>query len=269
MNFPRHTLRDTVEFDGVGLHSGEPVQVKIHPGESGIWFRYGGVRLEAKPENVSDTRRCTQLGPLAVIEHLMSAFAALEVTDAEVEVSGAPQLPSLDGASFAYCQALRDNLTGIGEASVKGPFARIYEVLDDTKIAIATGEGVWRYDFDTGDRWPGLQSFEIDLRSDSYFDEVAPARTFAFSEELPHIEKLGIGQGLDATTALILSTDGYENEARFPDEPARHKLLDLIGDLYLAGIPIRLLSVVAEKSGHKANVEAAYKLAAATQFGSN
>lgn len=267
MTFTRHTLRGTVQFDGAGLHSGEPVTVKVHPGETGIWFRYGGEKLQATAANISDTQRCTQLGPIAVIEHLMSAFAALEVTDAEVEVTGAPQLPGMDGAAYAYCQAMRHNLTKIGEASVKGPFARIYEVLDDTKIAIATGEGLWRYDFDTGERWPGLQSFEIDLRSDSCIDEVAPARTFAFAEELPHLEKLGLGQGLDLTTALILGTDGYENEAQFPDEPARHKLLDLIGDLYLAGIPIRLLSVVAEKSGHKANVEAAHKLASATELG--
>lgn len=268
MTFMRQTVKETVSFEGMGLHSGEPVQVHVHPFESGIWFRCRTERIEARPENVTDTRRCTQLGSISVVEHLMSAFAGLEITDAEVELS-APQLPGLDGSSLAYCQALQANLVAIAESNIKGPFSRIYEVLDDTKIAIATGVGLWRYDFDTGEQWPGLQSFEIDLRSSSYIEEIAPARTFAFAKELPYLEQLGLGQGLDYTTALVLAEDGYENEANFPDEPARHKLLDLIGDLYLSRIPIRMLSVVAEKSGHKANVAAAQKLAAAVQTGSH
>ena len=73
----------------------------------------------------------------------------------------------------------------------------------------------------------------------------------------------GLGKGLDEKSALILGIEGYKNEARFPDEPARHKLLDLIGDLYLSGVPIRHINVVAERSGHRTNVKAAAMLAQA------
>ena len=79
------------------------------------------------------------------------------------------------------------------------------------------------------------------------------------------IEKMGLGRGLDESSALIVGDHNYQNQARFADEPARHKLLDLIGDLYLAGLPIAMLSVVAERSGHAANVKTALMLKKATQ----
>jgi UDP-3-O-acyl-N-acetylglucosamine deacetylase len=80
------------------------------------------------------------------------------------------------------------------------------------------------------------------------------------AEEVPAVLAAGLAKGLDIEKALILGIEGYKNDARFPDEPARHKLLDLAGDLYLAGVPLRFLNVAAERSGHRTNVEAAAKL---------
>jgi UDP-3-O-acyl-N-acetylglucosamine deacetylase len=80
------------------------------------------------------------------------------------------------------------------------------------------------------------------------------------------IQQLGLGKGLDETSALVLAENGYLNEAKFPDEPARHKLLDLIGDLYLSGVPVEFLSVIGDRSGHSSNVLAAKKLRDACVF---
>jgi UDP-3-O-acyl-N-acetylglucosamine deacetylase len=264
MIFHRRTLRNSTTLEGLGLHTGIPVRVAIHPGENGIAFRLGTHRVAAHPANVTDTTRSTRLGEIGTVEHLMSALAGLEITDAEIEVD-APEMPGLDGSSIAYVKAILEAGTAeIGEREVPPLFTRVFLQEDDgTKVAIAKGGGHWRYIFTTGERWPGEQAYEREDAVAGYAEEIAPARTFAFAEEIPFIIQMGLGKGLDETSALILGIEGYKNDSRFADEPARHKLLDLMGDLYLAGVPVRALSVVAERSGHRANVHAASLLAEA------
>lgn len=260
MRFERKTVTDTLRWSGLALHAGTPVEVAVHPGAQGIWFRCGTERVQAIPENVTDTARSTRIGGIATIEHLMSALAAVGITDAEVELSG-PEMPALDGASAQYFDLLAQaplSVTGVVER--EGLFARIFEQGERHSIAIARGTGWFRYTFESGARWPGTQDFEIHLEPQTYGQEIAPARTFAFEEEVEMLRANGMGKGLDESNALVLGQQGYVNHAKFPDEPARHKILDLIGDLYLAGIPPYLLSVVAERSGHTSNVAAAHKL---------
>lgn len=266
MIFPLRTLATVAEFAGRGLHSGTPVTVRIHPHESGIIFRQGETRVNAHPDNVSDTRRCTCVGGVATVEHLMSAFGGLGITGAEVEVDG-PELPALDGSALGWVEGLQAvGLVDYGQATLEGPFARVYEKADPVSVAVSTGEGWWRYTYDTGDRWPGIQDFELQLTPERYVTDIAPARTFGLEEEIPMLQAAGLAQGLDLDSALVLTASGYQNPPRFADEPARHKLLDLIGDLSLAGVPVALLNVVAERAGHTANVRAAAKLAAAVRI---
>lgn len=264
MTYLRRTVASDVRFEGRGLHSGEPVTVVVHPGSKGIRFVAQGQTVDAKPENVVDTSRCTRLKNVATIEHLMSALAGLEVTDADVEVSGA-EMPALDGAAAVYVeQLLAAGFETIGEADKPKPFSRVF-VHDSTgKVAVSAGAGHWRYDFETGDRWPGSMHFETLDVTQSYAHEIAPARTFGFEEEVPMIQAAGLAKGLDESNVFLLGQHGFLGSVRFADEPPRHKLLDLIGDLYLSGVPIRLLNAVGEKSGHKLHVEAAHLLALAT-----
>lgn len=260
MTYRRKTVSQSVRFEGLGLHSGIPVVVTVQASDDGIRFRYGSDTIRATPENVSDTTRCTRLGPVSTIEHLMSAFAGLEITDAEVELS-APELPGMDGSAQLYVEGLlAAGLIEIGEDKVPDLYRRVFFKEGGTEIAVAKGSGHWRYSYETGARWPGTQVFETRDVAAEFREEIARARTFALTEELPMIKKMGLGQGLDETSALILGTDGYQNESRFADEPARHKLLDLIGDLYLSGIPIRFLNVSSDRSGHTSNVKAAAML---------
>lgn len=259
--FERKTLAQQIVLDGKGLHSGNAVTVTIHPSENGIWFRCGSDRVQATPDNVKDTSRCTTLGPISTVEHLMSALAGCEITDAEIELTS-PELPALDGASGVYAsEILKVGTKVIGKAACTGPYARVFVHEDDSKIAIAAGSGHWKFDFINEKRWPFHQTFETETVCAAYATGIAPARTFDVEENIPLIQAAGLAKGLDLSTALILGMEGYVNEAQFPDEPARHKLLDLIGDLYLSGVPIRFLNVAAERAGHWLNVKAAKLLA--------
>ncbi|MFY9233200.1 MAG: UDP-3-O-acyl-N-acetylglucosamine deacetylase [Fimbriimonadaceae bacterium] len=257
MIYTRRTLAIEARFEGLGLHCGEPVRVRVLPGEAGLRFISGGNRFEATPDNVTETARCTRLGDISTIEHLMSALAGLEVTDADIEVVGG-ELPALDGSSRVFCQGLVGaGFASLGEAEISGPFTRIFVQEPDWSLAVSAGEGHWRYSFDAGDRWPGVQTFESPDVSRDYQESVAPARTFGFETEVEAIRAAGLAKGLDLESALLIGSNGYANAPRFPDEPARHKLLDAIGDLYLAGIPIRFLNVAAYRAGHTANIRAA------------
>lgn len=264
MTFTRNTLREKVQLSGLGLHTGVPVNLILHPGDQGIGFRYGATRTLAHPSNVTDTTRSTKLGEIGTVEHVMSALAGLEITDVEIEVD-APEMPGMDGSAGPFVDAiLAVGTTSIGEKEVPHLYTRIFmQEEGGLKAAVAKGGGHWRYVFEVDNRWPGPQAYEsLDAVGD-YASQIARARTFALSEEVPAIIQLGLGKGLDESSALILGIEGYKNEPRFEDEPARHKLLDLMGDLYLTGIPIRALDVVAERTGHRANVKVAAMLAQA------
>lgn len=258
----KKTLAGEARFEGLALHGGEPVVVTVRPGESGIRFWTPNGMVEAKPENVTETRRCTKLGGLSTIEHLMSAFAGLEITDADVEVDGF-EMPAMDGAASEYAVGLlRAGLVDRGDVEQRTPFKRSYVVEGEAKVAVSFGHGHWRYEFVSADKWPYSQVFELDNLPAGYVEQIAPARTWGFESELPMLKAAGLAKGLDLEKALVLGAEGYVNQPLFPDEPARHKLLDLMGDLYLAGIPVRYLNVVAERSGHELNVRAAAHLLA-------
>lgn len=256
MTFARRTIAADCMFEGLGLHSGAPVRAVVRPGERGIRFRLGSRIIEAVPENVTDTARCTSLGGVATIEHLMSALAGLEVTDAEVEIEG-PELPGLDGSSQVYVQEmLRVGLESLGESEIPTLYERLFIQEPRWKIALGSGTGHWRYVFETGP-WPGTQAYESPQVHRDYPAELAPARTFVLESELEQVRSMGLGRGLDESSALVIGSHGYLNQERFHDEPARHKLSDAIGDIYLAGAPIRFLNFCGERSGHTGNVRMA------------
>lgn len=266
IEFERKTVAKDVLFNGKGLHSGNPVDVAVKPGDDGIWFRCGKDRIKACPNNVSDTSRCTILGPISTIEHMMAALAGCEITDAEVELSS-PEMPALDGASGEYTKTiLATGSTVIGIAACSGPYARVFVQENESKVAIAAGSGHWKFDFISENRWPFHQTFETESVHSDFNGDIASARTFDFEENVPLIQAAGLARGLNLDTALILGKDGYVNAPQFQNEPARHKMLDMIGDLYLSGVPIRLLSVAAVRSGHWLNVKAAKVLSEAAKI---
>ena len=261
-SFSRRTLAERVTFEGRGLHSGEPVTVVVSPGHSGITFN----SVHAVPGNVVDTSRCTRLKDVSTIEHLMSAFAGLGVTDADVTVS-ASEMPAMDGSSRTFFSVMSGvGLTDIGEGAVAISFDKIEHSENGASVCIKPGSGLFRYEFECGEKWPHSQHFDLSFDTVTYEREIAPARTFAFEDEMEMVRAAGLGQGLDETTAFVIGESGYVNQVLFEDEPVRHKILDLIGDLYLAGVPLQFLDVTAMRSGHKANVAVAQKLRESVTF---
>lgn len=259
-------MRNTVEFSGLGLQRGNAVVVKVHPGNDGIAFRSDSERFQAIPSLVTDTEYCTRLGTISTIEHMMSALAGLEITDAEIEVMG-DEMPALDGASLNYVCGLEEaGFEVIGKRAISGPFNRIWVHDESGKIAISTGDGHWRYVFHSPSRFPYDQTFETTAIHRDYRDQVAGARTFGWQDDLDKVREAGLAKGLDLSNALLLGEHAPVNEPKWHDEPVRHKLLDACGDLYLAGVPLRILNFTGEQSGHRLNVEAANKLARAIKF---
>src|SRR5688572_22047612 len=143
VSFQRQTLSSSATFDGFGLHSGTPVTVRIEPSDKGIWFQCGSERVQARPEFVTDTSRCTRLGTISTVGHVMSALGGFGVTDADVVLT-APELPALDGASLAFSEGISNSgLEPLGEMRF-GLFERVFFVEDPIRIAVAKGEGHWR-----------------------------------------------------------------------------------------------------------------------------
>lgn len=263
MTFPRFTLARPARLEGFGLHTGLPCTAVLHPGDRGIAFRCGSERIQASPAHVAATSLCTQLGPIGTVEHLMAACAGMGVTDLEVELD-IPELPAMDGSALDFARALEEaGLQAAGTRTVTGLFSRIFQHDGEEKLAVSAGDGHWKYRFQSTDRYPFDQVYEVrDLRAD-FLREIAPARTFGWESDLEKIAELGLAKGLTRESAALLGQDGPLDPLRFPDEPARHKLLDAMGDLYLAGVPVFGLNFAGERSGHRLNVEAARRLAMA------
>lgn len=260
--YPRFTVGSTAELEGVGLHSATPTRVLIHPGESGFRFLHNSQVIDALPSNVKSTNRCTQLGSVSTVEHVLSALAGLGYTDADIEVIG-DELPAANGCSAPYVEALRAvGQAACGTLEVEGPFARVYFVEEGKpfKYAVGLGEGFWRCDFELGNSFVGTQEFELVWTPEHYARQVAPARTFVLEHEIEAAKALGLGKGLDEDSCFGIGASAYLGKTRFPDEPVRHKLLDMIGDLALTGIPIAHLDVIGHWTGHESNVALAAKI---------
>lgn len=261
LSYIRKTLAASVSFEGRGLHSGEPSKVTVHPYDSGLAFRFGAETYPALAENVTDTRRSTSIGPCRTIEHVLSALVGLEFTDALIELEGCGELPALDGSACEYVAGINSvGSTNLEAAEAHRLFTRAYVIHDHAKVAVGAGTGHWRYLLEgESDRWPQHQEAEIQTIGD-YEDSVAKARTWVFEDQIEMARAAGLGLGLDESSCLILGSHGPVNAARQDNEAAAHKLLDLMGDLALIGIPLRFLNVTAERSGHALHVQAALKV---------
>jgi UDP-3-O-[3-hydroxymyristoyl] N-acetylglucosamine deacetylase len=247
----RRTLADPVRLSGRGLHSGRPVQVSIHPGDNGIAFRCNETRVPATADAVTGTDRHTTLGDIATVEHIMSALSGMEITDAEIELSY-PELPAVDGSAADFVAVL-GKTQELEPKEIYLPDREIFVSDRDAWIRVRRGTGIWQY---TYQYFGFTQTFTCKL-PDDYEKEVSRARTIAPAHEVSVLQARGLGKGLDLRSVVLIGPEGYGNEPRYPDEPARHKLLDLIGDLYLSGIPARCLDVTAHLSGHTTGVRMA------------
>jgi UDP-3-O-[3-hydroxymyristoyl] N-acetylglucosamine deacetylase len=254
------TIKSEIEFCGVGLHSGAPVSMRLVPAPagSGIVFRrtdLDNFEIVATGRNVAKVSYATSLMRGSVListtEHLLSALIGYGVDNVIVEINNL-EVPILDGSALPYIRAFEQ--TGLKQQRRKREYMRVVkpvEVRESGKfIGIYPGKG---YAIDYTIDFPepiGYETMRVDLAEGDYARLIAPARTFGFKEDEAMLRNMGLIRGVSDDSAIILSRKGVENgPLRFPDEFVRHKVLDLIGDLALAGRRIEG-HVVAERAGH-------------------
>src|ERR1700723_2345535 len=254
------TIRTEIEFSGIGLHSGAPVFMRLVPAPagSGIVFRrtdLDNFEIAAVGRNVAKVSYATSLMRQSVListtEHLLSALIGYGVDNVIVEVDNL-EVPILDGSALPYVRAFHS--VGLKPQRRKREYLKILkevEVRDGSKfIGVYPGTG-YRIQYTIDFPQPiGYETFKGDLATGDYVKLIAPARTFGFKEDEAMLRDMGLIRGVSDESAIILSRQGVENgPLRFDDEFVRNKVLDLIGDLALAGRRIQG-RVVAERAGH-------------------
>lgn len=276
----RATLKHPAILEGLGLFSAKPARASIHPAPANSGIRVSrtdvpGVRdVPARVDHISNQARHASMPPglpgrnsslaaapdaefgIATIEHLMSALGALNVWDAHIELDG-PEIPILDGSSDAFVRAIRTAGLELAAESPRRQLNAFIEVTDKSGAAIRAtprrdGRCTFAYHLDYGPTSPiPRQSATFDPDRDDYAHGIAPARTFCLESEANAMHALGLFQHLTPRDMLVIGPTGkpIDNAFRFDNEPARHKLLDLIGDVALLGFPLAA-DITATRSGH-------------------
>ena len=287
---PRRTLAGGARVWGVGLFSARPAAVAIRPGAAGIVFRRtdlpGAPEVPARADYVlgrdlsgparglkgpapgpAPGRNTTLVrgdAGVATTEHVLSALAGLGVTDAVIDVSG-PEVPILDGSALPFVEAVvRTGVVHLPEPAE--PLVLTREVVVEAgggRIVAGPARGGrprFTYELDYGPGAPIPPQSASWSPGEDYAALVAPARTFCLEVEARAMREAGLFAHLSPRDMLVIGPAGpIDNTLRFPDEPARHKLLDLIGDLALVGRPL-LAEVTATRSGHALNAALAAAL---------
>ncbi|MGC1379706.1 MAG: UDP-3-O-acyl-N-acetylglucosamine deacetylase [Candidatus Baltobacteraceae bacterium] len=262
------TLRGSLHFEGVGLHTGAHATVDVQPAQPdrGLNFVLGKTRFPAIAENVVDTSRATVLGrdgaSVSTTEHLLSALFATGVTNAEIHVDG-PEIPAIDGSAAEFVAAIL--ATGVEPQARARTVLQVDEPLilrsgDRMIAALPAAAFTIRFVADFPDPI-GTQYYYGEIDADAYRDEIAGARTFGYLHEIEALRARGLALGGSLTNALVFGPDGPMQPLRWPDEAVRHKVLDLIGDLALLGAWPQC-EIVAIKSGHELHVAATRALRA-------
>jgi len=255
------TIRSSVECNGLGLHSGAPVRLRLLPASpgSGILFRRTDLddfQVEATGRNVARVSYATSLMKKGVListtEHLLSALIGCGIDNAVVELDNL-ELPILDGSAKPFVELIRN--AGTRKQRRPRTYLRILKGLElregDKFIAVYPADTYSvQYTINFPHPLIGKETFRVDLSDGNYLREIAPARTFGSREEEQVMRNMGLIRGASSENCIVLTKDGIENPPlRYADEFVRHKILDLIGDLALLGKRI-LGNVVADRAGH-------------------
>lgn len=239
------TLEKSVFLEGVGLHSGELARVDVRPGKAGVRLLKNGVEVLLSPHAVSHTRRCTVVGEgnsaVSTIEHLFSALHGLGITQVDIHVNGS-ELPILDGSSAPWVAAF-------DKAGLKAvPPTEPLRVQTKTRVELGsswvTAESSDVLDITVEVDFPDTplspQLVREVITPEIYRTRIAPARTFVLQRDIDGLRAAGLIKGGSLECAVVLNDAGQPTNTPllFSDELARHKLLDVLGDLFTAGRPV-------------------------------
>ena len=271
------TIEKAFELSGVGLHSGVTTTVRVMPAEPDTGRYFVRVDLPDKPiipakvEAVSQTTLSTELArgeaKVRTVEHLLAALAASGIDNARIEIDGA-EVPFLDGSAKLWIDAIAsaDPPPCPSAPPPLRPPAPIWIRHEDAFVAaLPASETRFTYGIDFPYEAIGNQWHSWSMAEGNFAEAIAPARTFGFAEQIEQLQKAGLIKGGSLDNALICSQDGWLNPPlRFTNEPARHKLLDLVGDISLLG-KLPQAHFVAYKASHKLHIQLAQQLARLTQ----
>lgn len=260
----RRTISRELFIEGTGLHKGSAITLALRPNSDGIVFVKDGRRIPATPDNIINTRLNTTLGDetvaISTIEHLMSAFSGLSITDCDVFVTG-DEMPAMDGSALPFVRLLK-------EAGTKGLGMQSRAIILASPVRFEEGEA-WieafpgtyslSYEIDFKDPAIGLQRFVY--TGEDYENQVAPARTFGRMQDVEMMRAAGLALGGGLHNAVVVDHDRIVNPEglRFKDEFVRHKVLDLLGDLWTLGAPLQA-AIRASRANHTLHVRLAKAL---------
>lgn len=265
--YTQQTIKKTVSCSGVGVHSGNQIHVNFTPAglNTGIVFKRIDIEdhpvMKVVPQNIADVTYATTLGwdgvTIQTVEHVLSAVGALGISNLIIEVNG-NEAPVLDGSAACFVNMLLD--AGIEQQRGSVSAIRITKPLEvrgrDSIMSVSPYNGLKiTYTIDFPNPFVGVQTrtFEFDPRA--YEREIAHARTFCLYEELEYLWGMGLSKGGSLENAVVFAQDRILNDhLRYDDEPVRHKILDLIGDLIFLGHPL-LGHVKVYKGGHKLHAQ--------------
>ncbi|MDO8662221.1 MAG: UDP-3-O-acyl-N-acetylglucosamine deacetylase [Candidatus Omnitrophota bacterium] len=270
------TIAKDISFSGIGLHTAHQAKVTLKPApvDNGVVFIRrdlpGSPRIKACVENmlsagksprrtsVEENAACVQ-----TVEHLMAALSGLGIDNLYVELDN-NEMPGLDGSSLNFVEFIEQ--AGIKEEGKEEDCFFLKEPIKieeggSSIIALPSPELKISYTLDYNLALPKTEFLEITLNPGTFKKEIAGARTFCLESEIDELKKQGLGQGANYENTLVLDKDGrvIKNKTRFPNEAVRHKVLDLIGDLYFTGAPVRA-QIIALKSGHSLNLKLVNKI---------
>ncbi|MCB9892996.1 MAG: UDP-3-O-[3-hydroxymyristoyl] N-acetylglucosamine deacetylase [Planctomycetes bacterium] len=274
------TLAKSGSMTGISLHEGHDVTLTLKPAAADTGYVLvrtdrGGARIRVHPDNIQEVQRRTLLMESGVevhtVEHVLAALYGLGVDNAVIELS-APEPPAGDGSSKAFVELVRE--AGIVELDADRPEFTPTESIEvgDEKVSIKVepfdgaqggpngGGLVVNYTLDYGVPFMPRTTVEFAVTPENFEQQIGPARTFCLEKEAQMLQAMGFGKGANTQNTLVVSPNGpLENTLRFDDEYARHKLLDVIGDLAVTGLRLNA-KVTAVKSGHSQNQQVAKAL---------
>ena len=264
----QHTIAAPVITVGIGLHTGSKVTLKLIPApiNTGIIFHRvdlpNSPGIKADAHAVTDTRLATVLQNgdtrISTVEHLLSGCAGLGIDNLIIELD-CEEVPIMDGSAASFLFLIES--AGLQEQDAPRQFIvikKLVEIRDSGKLARLEPFDGFKLDFTIDFKHPAVdktgQRHVIDFADSTYAREIGRARTFGFAHEVEALREMGLARGGSLDNAIVLDEHRILNneELRYDDEFVRHKILDAIGDLYLAGHPI-VGAYVAEKSGHALN----------------
>lgn len=258
------TLKNPIHCSGVGLHSGVKVRMTLLPApiDSGIVFRRGDLpgqpEIPADWQSAVETPMCASIaGPegatVRTVEHLMSALAGCGIDNAVIDLDG-PEVPAMDGSAAPFVFLIECAGSAPQDAARRCIEIRREVTLSDTErsITLKPGRGLSiGFEIDFASPAIARQQWDVQITPASYKRDVARARTFGFLHEVDRLREAGLAQGGSLDNAVVIDGEQVLNEGglRYDDEFVRHKVLDLVGDLYLAGGPLQA-QVSGVRAGH-------------------